>query len=80
MKAIVWRGPEQMTVDEVPEPEPGAGSVILAVGACGICGSELEGYLGHMDNRVPPLVMGHEFSGTVLEVGDPPMRSGSEGR
>jgi threonine dehydrogenase-like Zn-dependent dehydrogenase len=70
MKAMVWRGPEEMTVDDVPEPELEAGSVILAVGACGICGSELEGYLGHMDNRVPPLVMGHEFAGTVLEVGD----------
>lgn len=70
MKALVWRGPEQMAVEDVPEPEPEPGSAILAVGACGICGSELEGYLGHMDNRVPPLVMGHEFSGTVLEVGD----------
>lgn len=71
MKAIVWRGPEEMTVDEVPEPELEVGSAILAVGACGICGSEVEGYLGHMENRVPPLVMGHEFAGTVLEVGDP---------
>jgi len=70
MKAIVWRGPEEMTVDDVPEPEAGAGSIVLTVGACGICGSELEGYLGHMDNRVPPLVMGHEFAGTVTEAGD----------
>ena len=37
--------------------------------AAGICGSEVEGYLGRMSNRVPPLVMGHEFAGTVTEVG-----------
>ncbi len=71
MKAIVWQGPQEMTVEEVPEPDLQAGTAILAVGACGICGSELEGYLGHMDNRVPPLIMGHEFAGTVIEVGDP---------
>ncbi|TMG63709.1 MAG: galactitol-1-phosphate 5-dehydrogenase, partial [Chloroflexi bacterium] len=37
--------------------------------AAGICGSEIEGYLGRMPNRVPPLVMGHEFAGTVLASG-----------
>jgi (R,R)-butanediol dehydrogenase / meso-butanediol dehydrogenase / diacetyl reductase len=39
-------------------------------GAVGICGSEIEGYLGRMGNRIPPLVMGHEFAGTVTEVGE----------
>ena len=38
--------------------------------AVGICGSEVEGYLGHMGNRTPPLVMGHEFAGTVVAAGD----------
>lgn len=70
MKGLVWQGPEEMTVEEVPEPGAGPGSVVLRVGSAGVCGSEVEGYLGRMGNRTPPLVMGHEFAGTVVEVGE----------
>jgi threonine dehydrogenase-like Zn-dependent dehydrogenase len=70
MRAIVWHGPERMTIEDVPEPgEPGAGELILRPEAVGICGSEVEGYLGHMGNRTPPLVMGHEFAGVVVAAG-----------
>jgi len=58
-----------MSVDDVPGAEPGTGEVIVRSEAAGICGSEVEGYLGRMANRVPPLVMGHEFAGTVTAVG-----------
>ena len=70
MKAIVWNGPEEMAIEEVPEPEAGPGMVLLRPDAVGICGSEVEGYLGKMGNRTPPLVMGHEFAGTVAEAGE----------
>jgi threonine dehydrogenase-like Zn-dependent dehydrogenase len=70
VKALVWHGPNSMTVDDVQEPRPKAGEVLVHSEAAGICGSEIEGYLGRMSNRVPPLVMGHEFAGTVAEVGD----------
>src|ERR1700716_2041863 len=70
MKALVWHGPNQMTVDDVPEPDPQAGEVVVRSEAAGICGSEVEGYLGRMSNRVPPLVMGHEFAGTVVAAGE----------
>jgi threonine dehydrogenase-like Zn-dependent dehydrogenase len=70
MKGIVWHGPEQMSVDEVPEPSVEPGTVVVRPTATGICGSEIEGYLGKMGNRTPPLVMGHEFAGTVAEVGE----------
>src|ERR671920_2611104 len=70
MKAIVWNGPEEMAVEEVPEPAVEPGAVIVRPEAVGICGSEVEGYLGKMGNRTPPLVMGHEFAGTVTEVGE----------
>src|ERR687884_539310 len=70
MKAIVWNGPEEMAVEEVPEPTVEPGTVIVRPGAVGICGSEVEGYLGKMGNRTPPLVMGHEFAGIVTEVGE----------
>src|ERR687897_2160533 len=70
MKGIVWYGPEQMSVDQVPEPSVEPGTVVVPPTATGICGSEIEGYLGKMGNRTPPLVMGHEFAGTVTEVGE----------
>jgi len=58
-----------MTVDDVPDAEPNPGEVVVRSEAAGICGSEVEGYLGRMANRMPPLVMGHEFAGTVTAVG-----------
>src|SRR3954447_3235653 len=71
MRAIVWQGPERMAVEEQPEPpDPGPGELILRPEAVGICGSEIEGYLGHMGNRTPPLIMGHEFAGVVVAAGE----------
>jgi threonine dehydrogenase-like Zn-dependent dehydrogenase len=70
VKAIVWNGPEEMAIEEVPEPTVEPGTVLVRPEAVGICGSEVEGYLGKMGNRTPPLVMGHEFAGTVTEVGE----------
>jgi threonine dehydrogenase-like Zn-dependent dehydrogenase len=70
LKGIVWHGPEQMSVDEVPQPSAEPGTVVVSPTATGICGSEIEGYLGRMGNRTPPLVMGHEFAGIVTEVGE----------
>ena len=69
MKALVWHGPSSMSVDESPDASPGAGEVVVHPEAAGICGSEVEGYLGLMPNRVPPLVMGHEFAGAVTRLG-----------
>jgi 2-desacetyl-2-hydroxyethyl bacteriochlorophyllide A dehydrogenase len=70
MKALVWLGPERMEVQEVDDPRPSPGEVVVEMEAAGICGSEVEGYLGRMSNREPPLVMGHEYSGKVAEVGE----------
>ncbi len=70
MRALVWHGPKEMSVDEVPEPTAGPGEVLLAPEAIGICGSEVEGYLGEQANRTPPLVMGHELAGRVVSAGE----------
>ena len=50
--------------------EPKADEVVIKVRYAGICGSELSGYLGHNALRVPPVVMGHEFSGEIVGIGD----------
>src|SRR5438128_6032222 len=69
MRALVWRGQRRMSVEAVDEPRQRDDEVIVQPEAAGICGSEIEGYLGRMSNRTPPLVMGHEFAGTVAAAG-----------
>ena len=69
MKALVWEGPRLMNMRDVAEPEPEPDEVLIKVAYSGICGSELGGYLGENTLRVPPLVMGHEFSGEIAKLG-----------
>ena len=69
MQALVWTAPEKMEMQEYPDPSPTAGEVVIRVAFAGICGSELSGFLGHNALRTPPLVMGHEFAGEIVEVG-----------
>ncbi|MEC0271208.1 galactitol-1-phosphate 5-dehydrogenase [Paenibacillus anseongense] len=69
MKALVYEGPSTMNIREVAKPVPGPNEVLIRVERVGICGSELSGFLGHNSLRKPPLVMGHEFSGIVEQVG-----------
>jgi 2-desacetyl-2-hydroxyethyl bacteriochlorophyllide A dehydrogenase len=69
MEALVWEGPNELNLRIVDRPRPQTGQVAIRVAAVGVCGSEIEGYLGRMGNRTPPLVMGHEASGVVATVG-----------
>jgi len=69
MKALMYLGPERMEIVDSPKPVPEAGEVLIKVAFSGICGSELSGYMGHNALRKPPMIFGHEFSGTIEEVG-----------
>lgn len=69
MKALLWLGPENMVLEELDVPEAKPDEVLVKVESVGICGSEIEGFLGHNSLRVPPLVMGHEFCGIITELG-----------
>ncbi|HSJ35837.1 MAG TPA: alcohol dehydrogenase catalytic domain-containing protein [Acidimicrobiia bacterium] len=81
MRAVVYHGPGDVRLEEVPTPEPGAGDLLIEVGTAGICGSDLGEYVheplffpirdphphsGHFGPTVP----GHEFSGRVAGMGD----------
>jgi threonine dehydrogenase-like Zn-dependent dehydrogenase len=68
MQALVWLGPRDMVQRAEPMPKLAEGEVLISVGAVGICGSELGGFLGHNSLRVPPLIMGHECAGNVVQV------------
>lgn len=65
MKALVYEGPKIMIIRDLEIPTPNQNEVLIRVERAGICGSELSGYLGHNSLRKPPLIMGHEFAGTV---------------
>lgn len=69
MRAAVLRDAKKLLqIEEVPDPTPGPGELILRVESCGVCGSDL-----HVSNipgaLAPGTVMGHEFAGVVVEVG-----------
>ena len=80
MKAARWHNRKDVRVEELEIPQPKANQIKIEVKYCGICGSDLHEYLGGpifipVDKPHPytgekaPLVMGHEFSGEVVEVG-----------
>jgi 2-desacetyl-2-hydroxyethyl bacteriochlorophyllide A dehydrogenase len=69
MTALVYEAPYQMNVREVAVPAPKPDEVLIRVTYSGICGSELSGFEGRNSLRKPPLIMGHEFSGEIAELG-----------
>lgn len=70
MKALLLTEVQTLeVVDNFPEPDVGPHDVLVEVAACGICGSDIHGYDGSSGRRIPPLVMGHEASGTVVQIG-----------
>ena len=69
MKTLVWEAPRVLAIREQDTPAVQSNEVLIKVAFAGICGSELSGYLGHNKLRVPPLVMGHEFSGEIVAMG-----------
>ena len=69
MKALLLSKYRQLEIAEVPKPAAGAGEVLIRVGACGICGSDVHGYDGSSGRRIPPIVMGHEAAGRIAALG-----------
>lgn len=83
MRAALYSGPGAVTVEEVPEPTPGAGELLIEVSVASICGTDASEY-GHGPVLVPlhephpvtghggPTILGHEFVGRVIAVDDVP--------
>ncbi|MFL0267358.1 2,3-butanediol dehydrogenase [Candidatus Clostridium radicumherbarum] len=81
MKAALWYQKKDVRVEEISEPKVTAGSVKIKVKWCGICGSDLHEYLAGpifipvgqphpLSGATAPVVLGHEFSGEVVEIGE----------
>jgi L-iditol 2-dehydrogenase len=69
MKALVLTSYNHFEYRDVPQPQVGPEDVLVEVRACGICGSDVHGMDGSTGRRIPPIVMGHEASGVIAEVG-----------
>ena len=68
MRAALWTEPgKPMQIGEVDDPKPAPHELVLKVEGCGICGSDL--HAADIPSMPPGSVMGHEFSGEVVEVG-----------
>lgn len=67
MKALVYTGPNALAFRDEPDPSASAGEVLIRVDAVGICGSDMHAYHGHDPRRVPPMILGHEVAGEIVE-------------
>jgi len=67
MRAAVYRGPSNISLEMVPVPQIGDGEILLRVHTCGVCGTDLKKI--EYGLVPPPRIFGHEIAGTVVEAG-----------
>lgn len=67
MRAAVYKGTQKFEIEDVNDPTPGVGQVVVDVIYCAICGTDVHAFL--YDIAPPGTVMGHEYSGIISEVG-----------
>jgi len=67
MRAVVYRGVNDMRLETVPVPRIGAGELLIKIATCGVCGTDLKKI--HMGSHSAPRIFGHEMAGVVAEVG-----------
>ncbi|MGK7397538.1 MAG: galactitol-1-phosphate 5-dehydrogenase [Candidatus Cyclobacteriaceae bacterium M3_2C_046] len=70
MKALVLEAYKKFDFKEVSQPQPSPREVLVRTKAVGICGSDVHGMDGSTGRRQPPIIMGHEASGIIEEVGE----------
>lgn len=67
MKALVYTANNEVTYRDEPAPEVAPGDALVRIETVGICGSDMHAYHGHDPRRVPPLILGHEACGRVVQ-------------
>jgi len=68
MKALRYLNPRLLKTEEIDSPACAAGEALVRVHAAGICGSDMAIFTGKHPRAKPPLVMGHEFAGEIVEI------------
>jgi 2-desacetyl-2-hydroxyethyl bacteriochlorophyllide A dehydrogenase len=79
MRAVVIDAPGRIRVDNVPDPTPRPDEVLVRVGACGICGTDLHIIDGESPLARYPVIPGHEFAGEVVALGGDIAQSNGNG-
>ena len=69
MQALVLEDYKKLAVQDVDRPHLDPNETLIRVHSCGICGSDVHGFDGSSGRRIPPVIMGHEASGVIEEVG-----------
>ena len=69
MKAVVLRGVQDLTLEDLVDPRPQPDEVVISVKACGVCATDVNMWRGTSDEGIFPFVPGHEWSGEIVEVG-----------
>ncbi len=70
MRAAVVERPRELAVRSVPDPEPGEGQLLIEVGACGVCRTDLQITSGDLEMRRSPVIIGHQVVGRVAGTGE----------
>ncbi|WP_297084593.1 zinc-dependent dehydrogenase [uncultured Demequina sp.] len=70
MKALVFYAPEDVRIEDVPEPEVGPGEVKIRVRNCSTCGTDVKIFHNGHQNLSPPRIIGHEIAGEIVDIGD----------
>ncbi|MCG9130011.1 alcohol dehydrogenase catalytic domain-containing protein [Candidatus Poribacteria bacterium] len=67
MKAIVFQNTHKLIIQDIPVPKLNSGDVLIQMELCGICASDIAALKGDVTDYTPPVVMGHELAGIVIE-------------
>jgi L-iditol 2-dehydrogenase len=76
MKAVVYRGPDNLRLETIPVPQIEPGELLVKVAVCGVCPTDIKKI--HYGTVPPPRVFGHETAGVIAKIGGPLRRSRSE--
>ena len=69
MKSVRYYGPKDIRIDDIPVPEIKSDELLVKIDACAVCGSDLKSFNVGNPRLNPPIVMGHEFTGAIVEAG-----------
>ncbi len=67
--SAVWNGQDRILLESRPKPTPGPGEICVQVEASGLCGTDVHVAAGEYPLAHPGVVIGHEFAGTIVELG-----------
>jgi L-iditol 2-dehydrogenase len=70
MRVVRFYAPQDVRVEDAPEPTAGPGDLVIRVRNCSICGTDAKIYRSGHPNLSPPRVLGHEVAGEVVEIGE----------